>query len=172
MASPLRQADIERGDPWFAAMQRGDFAAAWRICDAHLKSRLQKGEPQHAQPRHLQNIWNGTAVEGKRVLVRCYHGLGDTIMFARLLLLLKRRASEVIVWAQPALLDLLRTIDGIDRLLPLHDGAPDVPYDVDVELMELPHVLRLHLDDIPCTVPYLHVRARKIASSHRRVGLV
>jgi hypothetical protein len=176
MASPSQRVEIariERGDPWFAAMQRGDFAAAWRVCDAFLKSRLQADEPQHAKPRHLQNVWNGDSVDGKRVLVRCYHGLGDTIMFARLLPMLKRRAREVIVWAQLALLDLLGTIDGIDRLLPLHEGAVGVPYDIDVELMELPHVLRLQLDDIPTSVPYLHVDApAKTIRSHRHAGLV
>jgi hypothetical protein len=34
---------------------------------------------------------------------------------------------------------------GIDRLLPLHDGAPDVEYNVDVESMELPHIFRTTL---------------------------
>src|SRR5437868_5715517 len=155
---------------WIETMRRGDFAAAWEISDRLLRTR--RAQDQENLPRWFQSVWNGTAVDGKRVLVRCYHGLGDTIMFARLLPLLKRRAGEVVVWAQPALLELLRTIDGIDHLLSLHDGAPDVLYDVDVELMELPHVLRLHLDDIPSAVPYLHVRApAKIASSHRRVGL-
>lgn len=34
---------------------------------------------------------------------------------------------------------------GIDRLLPLHDGAPDVEYNVDVESMELPYIFRTTL---------------------------
>jgi hypothetical protein len=49
-----------------------------------------------------------TARRGKRVLVRCYHGLGDTILFSRYMPLLKSRAREVIVWAQPKLIPLLR----------------------------------------------------------------
>ena len=63
------------------------------------------------------------------MLVRCYHGLGDTIQFIRYAPMLKAVAREVILWAQPELLELLRTVDGIDRLLPLHDGSPDVEYD-------------------------------------------
>jgi hypothetical protein len=105
----------------------------------------------------LQYIWDGTPLAGKRVLVRCYHGLGDTIQLIRYAPLIKEIAREVIVWAQPALLPLLRTMRGIDRLLPLHDGTPNVEYDVDVESMELPHIFRTTLATVPADIPYLHI---------------
>jgi hypothetical protein len=109
----------------------------------------------------------------KRVLVRCYHGLGDTIQFIRYAPLIKEIAREVIVWAQPALLPLLRTVRGIDRLLPLHDGAPEVEYDVDVESMELPHIFRTTLATIPAEIPYLHVTPAALPRHGRlAVGLV
>lgn len=144
-------------DPWMEAMRRGDFAAAWKISDALLPST--RAQDHRLAPRHEQNIWNGTPVAGKRVLVRCYHGLGDTIQFIRYAALLKRVAAEVIVWVQPSLIPLLRSVEGIDQLLPLHDGAPDVDYDVDVELNELPYVFRTTLENVPAKVPYLHVEA-------------
>jgi hypothetical protein len=110
-------------------------------------------------PRHVQRIWSGAPLTGKRVLVRCYHGLGDTIQFIRYAALLKQVAAETLVWAQPELLPLLRTAAGIDQLLPLHDGTPDVPYDVDVESMELAEVFRTTVATIPAAIPYLHVVA-------------
>ena len=119
-------------DPWMEAMRRGDFAEAWKISDALLPTRAT--EDHQKLPRHFQKIWDGSSLAGKRVLVRCYHGLGDTIQFIRYAALLKEVAAEVIVWAQPSLIPLLRTVKGIDQLLPLHDGVPDVEYDVDVEL--------------------------------------
>jgi hypothetical protein len=142
-------------DPWFEAMLRGDFAAAWRISDVLLHTVRQQDHTR--VPRHEQAIWDGRPVAGKRVLVRCYHGLGDTIQFIRYASLLKRVAAEVIVWMQPSLIPLLRSVRGIDRVLPLHDGAPAVEYDVDVELNELPYVFRTTLETIPCRVPYVHV---------------
>jgi hypothetical protein len=145
----------EATDPWTDAMRRGDFATAWEVCDAVLQRRRRDGAPRHAGPRHLQYVWDGTPVDGARVLVRCYHGLGDTLQFVRFLPRLRQRAREVILWAQPPLLPLLASARGIDRLLPLHDGAPDVDFDVDLELMELPHALRITLDDLPGPVPYL-----------------
>jgi hypothetical protein len=138
-----------------AHMRRGDFAAAWRISDDVLQRRVEARVDCSDWPRHLQFVWTGEPLDGKRVLVRCYHGLGDTIQFVRFLAHLRPRVAEVTLWAQPCLLELLSTASGVDRILPLHDGAPEVDYDVDVELMELPHVLRLTLGAIPCDVPYL-----------------
>jgi hypothetical protein len=145
-------------DPWIAAMQRGDFAGAWHVSDRVLAQRNAQGVDCSSWPRHLQFIWRGQPLNDRRVLVRCYHGLGDTIQFVRLLAPLRKVAAEVILWAQPSLLSLLATVDGVDLLLPLHDGAPDVLYDLDVELMELPHILRLTVETIPANIPYICVR--------------
>jgi hypothetical protein len=146
-------------------MRRGEFEAAWEISDVALRSRA--GVPRWHLPRHLQYVWDGTPLDGKRVLVRCYHGLGDTIQFIRYAPLVKAVAAEVIVWAQPRLIPLLRTARGIDRLLPLHDGTPDVEYDVEVELMELPHVFRTTLTTLPAHVPYLHASPAALPKSER-----
>jgi hypothetical protein len=140
-------------DAWIAHMRRGEWEQAWRISDEALRSR--GGAECWHWPRHLQYVWDGRPLKGKRVLVRCYHGLGDTVQFIRYIPLLGTIAREVIVWVQPKLIPLLRDMTGIDQLLPLHDGDPGVEYDADVELMELPHVFRSTLQTLPRTVPYL-----------------
>src|SRR5215213_6441939 len=159
------------GSQWVQAMRRGDFAAAWNISDAQLRTR---GAQDHTNlPRHFQSIWDGSPLLGKRVLVRCYHGLGDTIQFIRYATLLKEVAAEVIVLAQPSLIPLMRTVKGIDQLLPLHGGVPDVEYDIDVELGELPHVFRTTLANIPADVPYIFVEPAILQGDGRfRVGLI
>jgi hypothetical protein len=58
------------------------------------------------------------------------------------------------------------------RLLPLHDGVPDVDYDVDVEIMELAHALRVTLDTLPADVPYFHVPPAARPSPYFNVGVV
>ncbi|HEX3252667.1 MAG TPA: hypothetical protein VHS05_24725, partial [Pyrinomonadaceae bacterium] len=73
--------NIDEPDLWTEAMLRGDFATAWRISDSFLHRA--RAQDHAAVPRHEQNIWDGRPVAGKRVLVRCYHGLGDTIQFIR-----------------------------------------------------------------------------------------
>jgi len=135
--------------------------------------RARGGAPTWHLPRHQQSVWDGSSLEGQRVLVRCYHGLGDTIQFIRFAPLVKAVAAEVVVWAQPALLPLLRTARGIDRLLPLHDGVPDVDFDADVEVMELAHVFRCTPATLPAAVPYLHADPAPLPRDGRlAVGVV
>lgn len=155
----MKSPSLTQGDAlpqaWLAHMLRGDYAAAWRVSDDLLRAR--GTAPTWHLPRHVQPVWRGEPLDGKRVLVRCYHGLGDTLHFIRYAPLVSTIAAELTVWAQPALLPLIATVTGIDHLLPLHDAEPEAEYDVDVELMELPHVFRTTLDTIPNDVPYLHV---------------
>jgi hypothetical protein len=166
-------------DAWCCHMRAGNFSAAWAICDRVLAER--QGIACWHLPRHQQWVWDGAAVDGRDVLVRCYHGLGDTIQFARYFPLVRRRARSLTVWAQSRLIPLLETMelpgsrlaDPGPRLLALHDGDPAIACGVDIESMELPHVFRTSVDTIPSSVPYFTVTPLRLRSSHRqKVGLV
>ena len=139
---------------WMDAVRAHDFARAWIIGDRYHDYLNATGAPKHAGPRHLQTIWRGEPLRDKHVLVRCYHGLGDTIQFIRFAAPLRRLARAVTVWGQPELLDVVRDVEGIDRLLPLHDGIPDIDFDIDIEVMQLGHALRVTLHSLP-SCPYL-----------------
>ena len=128
-----------------AAMRDGDFARAWRISDAVLASRDPATRDDPRVPYHLRWVWDGRPWRGRRVLVRCYHGLGDTLQFARLLPLLARDAASVTLEAQLELLPLLRHVQAVG-FDPAH---PLPPSECDIELMELPHALRLSPEHIP-----------------------
>ena len=136
-------------------MRLGKFDEAWNVSDASLRDRA--GTTCWHLPRHEQWVWSGTPLADKRVLIRCYHGLGDTLQFIRYVPLVHRIATHVIIWAQPSLLPLLN-----GDVRPLHDGTPDCDYDVDVEIMELAHVFRTTVDTIPCDVPYIHATPASI----------
>jgi hypothetical protein len=158
-------------DDWTRAMRRGDFAAAWRVCDRVLEARRAEA-PRGDLPRHRQWIWDGRPFDGLRALVRCYHGLGDTLQFARFLPRLAGRTRSLTVWAQPALLPLLSTRDDLGRLLPLHDGAPEGTYDVELEIMELAHAFRADAAALRQELPTFDVPAAPRLSSRFNVGLV
>jgi hypothetical protein len=103
------------------------------------------------------------------------HGLGDTVQFIRLIPNLRRSATRVIVWGQTLLLPLLATVEGIDELLELDAGTCKADYDADVELMELPHALRITPATLPGAIPYFHLGtlAREPSRDSRPcVGLV
>src|SRR3954464_11704584 len=102
----VRRAEMETPtasvDPWIAHMRRGEFAAAWGVSDAVMRARA--GQSCAHLPRHEQWLWNGEPVAARRVLIHCYHGLGDTVQFIRFAPLLKALGCEVQVVAPPALL--------------------------------------------------------------------
>lgn len=161
-------------DPWFDAMRRGDFESAWRVCDAVLERRRRERVDCGRWPRHEQFLWDGRPLDGRDVLVHCYHGLGDTLQFVRFLPPLRARAKRTTLWVQPALLGLLDGCDGVDACIPLHDGAPPSGHDAHVESMELPHALRITLARLPRAVPYVHPRPpgeRPHDDARLRVGL-
>ncbi len=152
-------------------MRSGDFGAAWEVSDEVL--RVRSAQRCDHLPRHFQWVWNGESLHGKVVLIRCYHGLGDTIQFIRYALLVRKIARRVIVWAQPELQGLLGTVAGIDQLIPLTSSAPGVDYDVDVEVMELPHVFRSTIGTLPAPDKYLHVRGAPLPQDGNiHVGIV
>lgn len=150
-------------------MRRGDFAAAWEVSDRVLQER--RGRTPWHLPRHEQWLWDGRPLSGGRVLVHCYHGLGDTLQFLRYMPLLERP----ILWVQAHLRSLIRYFDtpGSGQLLTLHDGDPGVERDADIEIMELPHAFRTTLETIPPLLPN-DVRPRSIPfhDAGIQVGLV
>lgn len=140
-------------DPWTEAMRRGDFAAAHDIADRVLGGRDPAGRDDPALPYHLRWVWDGRPFDRRDVLVRCYHGLGDTLMFSRFLPLLARRAARLCVEMQPHLLPLFRDVPGIGKLVPFDTARPLPPRDCDLEIMELPQALRAGPAEAPPLAP-------------------
>jgi len=133
----------DAGAGWVEAMRAGAFGDAWAMSDAALGARDPTTRDDPALPYHLRWVWDGRRFRGRRVLVRCYHGLGDTLQFCRYLAPLRAEAAHVALEAQPELIPLLRTLPGPDRLIPFRPDAPAAASECDVEIMELAHALRL-----------------------------
>jgi len=136
-------------------MAAGDFAAAFRASDAVLAAHDPATRDDPSLPYHRRWVWDGRPPEGRDVLVRCYHGLGDTLQFCRYLPALRSRARRVTLEAQPELCGLLQGFPGIDALHGFDPAHPLPPAECDVEIMELAHALRLP----PTPTPYLHSAA-------------
>lgn len=128
-------------------MRRGDFATAWAVSDAVLAARDPAMRDDPRVPYHLRWVWDGRPVTGRRVLVRCYHGLGDTLQFCRYLPALRARAAAVTIEAQAPLVPLLAGL--ADRVHPFDPARPLLPDEVDMEIMEVAHALRLPPDGAP-----------------------
>lgn len=160
---------------WFAAMRRGDFESAWRATDRiELPRRQRQREPRfERQPEHLR--WDGTPPAGRTVLVRCEHGLGDTLQFMRFLPHL--RADHVHFLVQPPLVELLRDAPGLGEVRNYWTDDPLPPHEVDIEVMELAYAFRTTAAELPPPYPHLASRLPRHAlalpdEGRLRVGLV
>lgn len=159
---------------WRAAMRAGDWAAAWRETDAMEADRRAGRVPRDEHHLH----WDGTPPAGRSVLVRCEHGLGDTLQFLRFLPAIARQVRELHFMVQPPLVDLLRGAPGLGQV---HNGwlGPDWPaHEVEMEVMELAYVRRATVDTVPPPYPHLEEQARRLSSitlpddGRLRIGLL
>jgi hypothetical protein len=109
---------------------------------------------------------------GKRVLVRCLHGFGDTIQFIRYAPTIRRSAARLIVQAHPEMLPLLAEVAGIDQLITWDEitHGPRVRWDCQLEVMELLRLFGTTLATIPADVPYVQVTAEALSRSGTRLG--
>ena len=143
---------MNAGEEWISALSRGDHETAWRISASILADSDPSKRDDPSLPYHLRWVWDGRPFRGRHVLVRCYHGFGDTIQFARYLPPLRALAASVTLEVAPKLLPLLKGFPGVDRVIAFDPDAPAPPSECDVEIMELAFALRKRPDCIP--LPY------------------
>ena len=141
-------------DDWVHAMRAGDHTGAWRLCEQQASLRPAAERDNPALPYHLRWVWDLAPLEGRDVLVRCYHGLGDTIQFLRFLPELRQRAATTTLEIQDRLIPLLPQ-GSADRIVAFDTAHPLKPAERDVEIMELSFALRV--PPSACPPPYLAV---------------
>ncbi|MGK6354991.1 glycosyltransferase family 9 protein [Sphingomonas sp. DT-207] len=143
----------DRMGTWAAAMRAERYADAWAVAARTLAERDPGTRDDPALPYHLRWVWDGRSFDNRHVLVRCYHGLGDTLQFARFLPKLAERAASLTVEAQPRLIDLVTTVAEGIALVPFDVEHPLPASEVDIEITELDFALRATPRDAP--PPYL-----------------
>jgi len=121
----------------FGLLLKGDFAHGWSAYEARWQhKKLNLALRSYAQPR-----WTGNEpLAGKRILVYCEQGLGDSLQFARFIPALMEQGAEVIFEVQGPLVSLMtRCLTGV-RVLEL--GQPFADFDAHIPLLSLPAALQ------------------------------
>ena len=163
----------------FVRLLQGKWKSAW----PDYPWRLKLPEAQAHARDFEEPAWEGESFAGRTLLVWAEQGFGDTIQFVRFLPEVKRRGGTVLLQAQAALLGVLESCAGADRVIGEHEDPP--PFDLQVPVLSLPAVLRAEPDRLPAEVPYLCTpdpiraqpplelaRALAPREGTRRVGLV
>jgi hypothetical protein len=157
---------------WNGWMLLGDFERAWRESD-FISATV---------PTDPNRYWNGRSWNGRRVMLRCLHGLGDAIQFIRYAPMLKQSCRSLTVQTHPQLVTLLEGVAAVDRVCTWGPGyienASD--WDMQMEVTELPRIFRTTVATIPAATPYIQIPKERIewgasrldATKKMRVGLV
>ncbi len=143
-------------------LRLGRYESGWRRHEARHRRR---GEPLPFSPAKL---WLGEEdVSGQTVLAHAEQGLGDTLQFCRFAPAVAALGARVVLKVQPALQSLLTGMEGVDRVISIHDKGP--AFDRHVPLMSLPRALGTTLETIP-SEPYLTAAANLTAAWEARLG--
>lgn len=130
---------------WNCWMLLGDFERAW-----------QESDRISGLGRDPNRFWTGESWKGKRIILRCLHGLGDTVQFIRYAPMLKATCRSLIGQTHPQLVTLMETVPGVDRVITWGEDQRS-EWDLQMEVTELPRAFRTTIATIPRTIPYLNV---------------
>ncbi len=130
-----------------ALLSKGDFAAGWAEYE-HRWGTKEMPLRKFTQPR-----WDGSALDGKTILLYAEQGLGDTIQFIRYAALDCRARRQGAVRVPQGAAGAVRACAGIDRIVPQGQALP--AFDAHAALMSVPGIVRTDLASIPASKPYL-----------------
>jgi tetratricopeptide (TPR) repeat protein len=132
---------------------QGDFKRGW------VEAEWRKKLPGYPAFSHKQPQWDGSDLNGKRILLESEQGYGDSIQFIRYAEQLKDMGAYVIVSTSKALFSLFKNIKAIDSLVLSGEKKPG--FDVFAPLMSLPFLLYDRSSVIPDKIPYIELEQKE-----------
>jgi hypothetical protein len=149
---------------WHCWMLLGNFERAWQESD--FISAVGATDPNR--------YWDGRPWTDQRVMLRCLHGLGDTIQFIRYAPMLKQSCRSLTVQTHPQLVTLLESVPEIDHVCTWGPGYTESPsnWDMQMEVTELPRAFRTTVATIPAAAPYIPIPKERIEWAANRIPFI
>jgi tetratricopeptide (TPR) repeat protein len=138
--------------PAAVLLMNGQFKEGWAAYESRFGMSTYKSNVKNVRER----LWDGSSLNGRRLLVHVEQGFGDTLQFIRYLPLLRRREPEgkIILICEPELFPVLKQIDGYSEIYSLRSDN-SIQYDTQIPLLSLPNRFATTLESIPDETPYL-----------------
>ena len=146
----------------FLLLLHGDYELGWPLYEARWEA-LHYAKRHFAQPR-----WDGSMLDGQRVLLHAEQGSGDSIHFIRYAPLIAARGGKVIVECQRTLVELFRTVNSVSEVVAIDDALP--PFDLHLPMLSQPLAFQTTRETIPPEVPYLFADSARREIWRRRLG--
>ena len=147
-----------------ALLAAGEYREGWQEYEWRFLKPNPVATRDFTQPR-----WDGSALQGRTILLHAEQGFGDTIQFARYACLLAKSGGQVIIECQvPALKRLLYSLEGVAEIVIA--GEPLPSFDCHLPLMSLPLMFETTLKTIPANIPYLAAEPVDVEVWQRRLG--
>ncbi|HVT87836.1 MAG TPA: tetratricopeptide repeat protein [Tepidisphaeraceae bacterium] len=156
-----------------AMFLKGDLEGAWSLAESRWEAKeLGLTIQNFAQPR-----WDGSDLNGRRILLYAEQGFGDAIQFVRYVPMVQAQGGRVILAVAGELVRLMKQLPDVKQIVAHGDAMP--AFDLQCPLLSLPGIFKTKLDTIPVRVPYLqakndHSRWRKRMGevNKKKIGLV
>lgn len=155
------------------ALAPQDPALRWGLATTLLRGgRFQEGWPHYEWRWHLhpknpprqlaKPRWSGEALAGRRLLLYCEQGLGDTMHCLRYVAPVKARGGKVILEVHPELVGLCQGLAGADQVIARGGQAPP-DFDLHYPLLSCPMLFTPTPEEVPRDLPYLPYPAQAVA---------
>ena len=155
--------DYARWNRAFSLLAKGDYTQGF--ADYELRLKFAQTQPPDTIPN--APIWNGETSHGKRILLMCEQGLGDTFMFARFVPMLVARGLSVTFAVPRSQVALMQQSFPDVRVIALgtHEA---MQFDCWAALWSLPAALGVTLNNLPEPERFLRTLESDVAAWEAR----
>tara|TARA_Y100001960_G_C14778987_1_gene885240 strand:+ start:3295 stop:4722 length:1428 start_codon:yes stop_codon:yes gene_type:complete len=146
----------------------GEYEKGWEEYEWRLKLPEENHSHEFKKPQ-----WQGESLEGKRLLIICEQGFGDTIQFIRFAEQLALGGAKITIMAPDELISLLSQQKGVEKVISYKESLPD--YDFYTYMLSIPKVIEWKPKTFEQRFPYLQVENKQptfLSKDKINIGLV
>lgn len=159
--------DYARWNRTFSLLAKGDYAQGF--ADYELRLKFPQTQPPGRIP--AAPIWKGEAAIGKRILLMCEQGLGDTFMFARFVPMVVARGLDVTFAVARSQVALMQQSFSEVRVIAVGEHEA-MTFDYWAALWSLPSALGITLENLPAPKRFLQTRESDVSAWRARLDEV